>query len=80
MSYVGTVRNGVIVPSPEVHLTEGVKVSFTPLTEAAPAALTGVNPRVWDLLAEVEGSVAGPEDLARNHDRYANGAPNRTET
>lgn len=80
MSYVGTVRNGVIVPSPEVHLTEGVKVSFSPLTEAVPADLTGVKPGVWELLAEVEGSVAGPEDLARNHDRYAHGVPKRAET
>ena len=80
MSYLGTVKNGVIVPSPEARLTEGAKVRFTPLDASPLGSSTGAGPRVWDLLAEVEGVVTGPEDLARDHDHYAHGAPKREVT
>jgi len=64
MSFAGTVRNGVVVLPPEVHLQEGERVEVIP----APS------PEEQFVLRETAAAGTLPGDLAANHDYYLHGA------
>jgi len=63
MSFAGTVRNGVVVLPPEVHLQEGERVEVIP----APS------PEEQFVLRETTRAGTLPGDLAANHDYYLHG-------
>jgi hypothetical protein len=71
MSYLGQVRNGIIVLEEEATLAEGTKVRVEPVE--APALPT-LAERLKDCIGIVEGL---PSDLARNHDHYLHGQPKK---
>ena len=71
MSYLGEVKNGVIVPEESVSLPEGTKVRFEPLeTEEIPTLAE----RLKDFIGTAPGL---PCDMARNHDHYLHGQPKK---
>ena len=61
MSYVGTIKNGVVVLPPGLELKEGTEVEE--FTDA--------------LLRIARGTKNLPADLAKNHDYYLHGLPKR---
>lgn len=67
MRFAGTVRNGVVVLPPEVHLQEGERVEVIP----APS------PEDHFVLREMAEAGTLPSDLAANHDYYLHGAKKR---
>jgi hypothetical protein len=70
MSYLGQVKNGVIVLEDEVPLPEGTRVRIE-LIEPTPPPLSLV-----EQLTDWAGKGKDlPEDLARNHDHYLHGQP-----
>jgi hypothetical protein len=74
MSFVGIVRNGVVVLENNGTLPDGTRVQVIvtepPVSPAQETTLTG--------LLELAGSVDDlPADMARNHDHYIHGAPKR---
>ena len=69
MSYLGQVKNGVIVLEEEVSLAEGTKVRVEPV-EAADL------PTLAERLKGFIGTLQGlPPDMAKNHDHYLRGTP-----
>jgi hypothetical protein len=68
MSYLGEVKNGVIVLEGEISLAEGTRVRIEPI-EQAPSSL------VEQLLDWAGKGKDLPEDLAQNHDHYLHGQP-----
>ena len=72
MSYMGEVKNGVIVLEGEVSLAEGTRVRIEPIEEVAPPS-----PLVVQLLDWAGKGKDLPEDLAENHDHYLHGQPRR---
>jgi hypothetical protein len=70
MSYLGQVKNGVIVLEGEMPLAEGTRVRIEIVDEAPSPSYLVENLMDWagkgkDL----------PEDLAHNHDHYLHGQP-----
>ena len=72
MTYRGHVENGQIALDEPVHLEEGAIV----YVQVAEADTTRQN--TWDRLRKLAGTVEGPVDWARNHDRYIHGTPQRS--
>lgn len=71
MSYLGEVKNGVIVLEEEASLAEGTKVRVEPLE-------TADRPTLAERLKGFIGSLQGlPTDMARNHDHYLHGQPKK---
>ena len=72
MSYMGKVKNGVVVLPPEAHLPDGTEVEVIPRSppEATNSFLEGMlklaKPRDW------------PEDFALNHAHYVKGHPKKS--
>ena len=75
MSYTGILKNGVVVLPPEAQIPEGARVGVTvPLLRPAAEPAGGA----YAALAEFVGAFEGlPPDLARNHDHYLHGTPQR---
>jgi predicted DNA-binding antitoxin AbrB/MazE fold protein len=71
MSYLGEVKNGVIVLEEEVPLTEGAKVRVEFIETAD---LPTLAERLKDFIGKAEGL---PPDLAKNHDHYLHGQPKK---
>ena len=71
MSYLGRVKNGVIVLEEEAPLAEGTRVRVEPV-EAAD--LPTLAERLKDFIGKAEGL---PADLAKNHDHYLHGQPKK---
>lgn len=69
MSYLGQVKNGVIVLEEEASLAEGTRVWVEPVEVAGQPTLAE---RLKDCIGIVEGL---PSDMARNHDHYLHGRP-----
>ena len=70
MSYVGRIKNGVVVLPPGLELKEGTEVELTPVISEQEAeeftdALLRIATRTKNL----------PPDLAKNHDHYLHGWP-----
>jgi len=75
MNYTGIMKGGVVVLPPGVQLPEGARVAIT--MEEPPTAPPPAGP-VYGALAEFIGTFDGlPGDLARNHDHYLHGTPQR---
>ena len=75
-TFLGEVRDGVVVFEPGNRPPEGAKVRVEPLSELAPADET--TPTLADRLASVIGKASGlPSDLAEQHDHYLHGTPKR---
>lgn len=73
MSYLGEVKNGVIVLEEEVSLAEGTKVRVEPI-EASHL------PTLAERLKGFIGTLQGlPSDMARNHDHYLHGQPKKND-
>jgi hypothetical protein len=74
MVYLGTVKDGKVIPEPGARLVEGSTVRIEPVetTAQAPAATGGDDPA--DDLARFAVRT-GIKDLAENHDHYCSGAP-----
>ena len=71
MSYLGEVRNGVIVLEEEASLAEGTKVRVEPVEESH-------MPTLAERLKSFIGMAKGlPPDLARNLDHYLHGQPKK---
>lgn len=71
MSYLGEVKNGVIVLEEKASLPEGLKVRIEPLeAEEAPTLAE----RLKDFIGKATGL---PSDMARNHDHYLHGQPRK---
>ena len=73
MSYLGKVKNGVVVLEGEVALADGTIVRVEPVEP-------GQSPNVslGGRLARLAGKATGlPSDLARNHDHYLYGRSRR---
>ena len=70
MSYLGQVKNGVIVLEEEASLAEGTKVRVEPVEEELPTLAE----RLKDCIGIIEGL---PSDMARNHDHYLHGQPKK---
>jgi hypothetical protein len=71
MSYLGQVKNGVIVLEEEASLAEGTKVRVEPVEDADIPTLAE---RLKDFIGKAEGL---PSDLAKNHDHYLHGQPKK---
>ena len=71
MSYLGEVKNGVIVLEQDVALAEGTKVRVEPVEGDQ---LPTLAERLKGCIGIVEGL---PSDMARNHDHYLHGQPKR---
>jgi hypothetical protein len=71
MSYVGHVKNGVIVLEDEASLAEGTKVRVEPIEDADTPTLAE---RLKNCIGIIEGL---PSDMARNHDHYLHGQPKK---
>ena len=68
MSYIGTVKEGVIVLPPDVKLREGSQVRVEPVAAGSEA------PTLGQRLLRFAGTAQGlPADMARNHDHYLHG-------
>ena len=72
MSYLGQVKNGVIVLEGEMPFAEGTRVRIDVVEQAPPDASL-----VDDLMDWAGKGKDLPEDLARNHDHYLHGQPPR---
>ena len=72
MSYLGQVKNGVIVPEDEMPLAEGTRVRFEPVDQVSSSPSL-----VEDLMNWAGKGKDLPEDLAHNHDHYLHGQPPR---
>jgi predicted DNA-binding antitoxin AbrB/MazE fold protein len=70
MSFVGEVKNGVIILEEGVSLPEGARVRVEVL-EADDTSL------VQGLLALAGKAEGLPPDLAKNHDHYLHGQPKK---
>ncbi len=70
MSYLGQVKNGVIVLDEEAPLIEGMKVRV----ELLEADLPTLAERLKDFIGKADGL---PEDMAKNHDHYLHGQPKK---
>jgi hypothetical protein len=79
MTYRGRVRNGVVVLESGVRLREGMDVRVEPIEETQGAAPDSQEARqLREGLLSFSGVVKeGPSDLARNHDHYLHGTPQR---
>ncbi len=71
MSYVGEVRNGVVVLEEGTGLAEGTRVRVEPL-EQPPQPTLAQTIKPW--VGILEGM---PPDLALNHDHYLHGQPKK---
>jgi len=72
MSYVGTIKNGVVVLPPGLELKEGTEVELTPVVPESEAE------EFTDALLRIaRGTKNLPADLAKNHDYYLHGLPKR---
>ena len=74
MVYLGTVKDGKVIPEPGARLVEGATVRIEPVESitVTPATAKGADPA--DDLARFAVST-GIKDLAENHDHYCRGAP-----
>lgn len=72
MSYIGTVKNGVVELPPEAKLREGEQVQVSPLAERKP-----MNERTRRLLEIAAKMPPLPSDFAEQHDHYIHGTPKR---
>jgi hypothetical protein len=70
MSYLGQVKNGVIVLEGEMPLAEGTRVRIELIEEEPEPSLL-----VEQLMDWAGKGKDLPEDLARNHDHYLHGQP-----
>ncbi len=71
MSYIGKVKNGVVVLPREVRLAEGEVVEVTPLGKSVGHDFT-------DTLIKISKKISGlPRDWAEQHDHYLYGTPKR---
>jgi hypothetical protein len=79
MTYRGRVKNGVVVPEPGARLQEGMDVRIEPVAEAKDTAQESNGARqLREGLLSFSGIIKeGPSDLARNHDHYLHGTPQR---
>jgi len=69
MTYLGRVKNGVVVLEGVAPLADGTIVRIEPVESEAEATLA-------DRLRNVIGAAKGlPNDLAANHDHYLHGRP-----
>jgi hypothetical protein len=79
MTYRGRVENGVVVLEPGIHLREGTDVRVEPVgdTERVPGDSHEANQLREGLLSFSGVIKEGPSDLARNHNHYLHGTPQR---
>lgn len=73
MSYVGTVRNGVVILPPEAKLPEGAQVQVVPL-EMSPAD----DPLLQAVAITAKRRQHWPKDYALNHGYYVSGEPKKS--
>jgi hypothetical protein len=78
MTYIGTVKKGVVVLPPDAKLPEGAKV----MVELRPEKKQSDNGEKGKTLAERYGKFIGvckglPSDLAEQHDHYIHGTPKK---
>ncbi len=72
MSFEGTVQNGVVVFDNQQQLPDGTRVEV--IVQEASAK----KPTLRERLAKLAGTVDDlPADMARNHDHYIHGAPQK---
>jgi hypothetical protein len=75
-TFLGEVRDGVVVFETDHRPPDGAKVRVEPLSEIAPG--DEPTPSLADRLASVIGQASGlPADLAEQHDHYLHGTPKR---
>jgi hypothetical protein len=73
MSFVGVVKNGVVVLPPEAQLADGAEVEIVPRNDASP------DDPFWALIDKLaKDRPHWPEDLSLNHGYYTSGEPKRT--
>lgn len=72
MSYIGTVKNGVVELPPESKLRGDQQVQVSPLVERKP-----MNERTRRLLEIAATMPPLPSDFAGQHDHYIHGKPKR---
>jgi hypothetical protein len=79
MTYRGRVKNGVVVLESGVQLREGTDVRVEPVgeTEGGGEGSQEASQLREGLLAFSGVIKEGPSDLARNHDHYLHGTPQK---
>lgn len=78
MTYLGQVKNGVVVFDRGVVLPEGSTVEVTVVRTPPEQAPSDEGATLYERLRPVIGAAEGlPPDLARNHDHYLHGRPRR---
>jgi hypothetical protein len=87
MTYIGKVKDGVVVLRKSAELPEGTVVRVLPVKRTVKSrkrkAVKARKGRKTESLSEMFLSLAGtvkglPSDYAENHDHYAHGTPKRT--
>jgi len=68
MSFIGKIRNGVVVLPPEAKLSDGTAVRVESLEEISLAK------RLQDVIGIIENL---PSDFSENHDHYIHGTPKK---
>jgi hypothetical protein len=77
MSYVGRVKNGVVVFDEPIQLADGTEVRIEPI--AIPEKSPPEGRTLAERFADVIGTVPElPADMAAQHDHYLHGAPARS--
>ena len=74
MNFKGTVKNGVVVLSPEAKLPEGTEVEVIPATELLPED----DPFIAAVLKLAKPRPHWPKDYALNHAHYVKGHPRKS--
>lgn len=75
MTYLGHVRDNMIVLDEDIMLPEGTEVRIEPVTaDEQPNAGESLLKRLGDLVGSIHDL---PEDFAANHDHYIHGTPKR---
>lgn len=78
MTYLGYVKNGVVVLEEKAKLAEGTPVRVQAVARASSGKKVQGAPTLGQRLMKFAGKAKGlPPDMARNHDHYIHGTPRR---
>lgn len=78
MTYLGRVKDGVVVLEQPGALPDGTEVRVEPVQQHREPAPAPAPRTLAERFADVIGAASDlPEDMAENHDHYLHGAPKR---
>jgi len=74
MTFIGQMRDGVVVFPGPVAIPDGAEVSVEVVQKQTPSSKTTLRERLLRLAGTVDDL---PTDMAKNHDHYLHGAPKK---